>query len=89
VALTPIRFTGEPGIQRAAKIVGLVFRHGADKYPPGNWRNVSSDDHLAAALRHIERHRAGQTRDPESHAPHLAHAAARVLLALAHLCPVD
>jgi hypothetical protein len=64
--------------------VGRVLAWG-DARPgnPNRWQKLTARDHLAPALRHILSHLTGEHLDPETGEPHLAHAAARVLFALA------
>jgi len=65
-----------------------VFAYGARKYSRDNWRRAPSHvPYIDAALRHLYRHIEGfptpLPRDEESGLPHLAHAAACILIALA------
>lgn len=61
-----------------------VLEHGASKYGDNNWRNAgSSEVFIEAALRHIMKHVSGEKWDDESGLPHLHHAAASILLAVA------
>jgi hypothetical protein len=65
--------------------VGRVLAWG-DARPglnPERWRQQSATEHLASATRHILQHLCGRPTDPETQLPHLAHAGARVLYALA------
>lgn len=57
---------------------------GAKKYGPYNWRDkaVPVLTYLAAAQRHILSYQDGEELDPESGAPHLAHAAACMAIVL-------
>lgn len=63
-----------------------VLTFGARKYAPHAWRNVPEGKrrYLAAAYRHITAWHQGETLDPESGLPHLAHAGC-CLLFLAEL----
>lgn len=63
-----------------------VLEFGAKKYAPGNWRNVPElhDRYYDAALRHIDAYRGGETIDPESELPHLAHALCCLYFILGH-----
>lgn len=60
----------------ALKEVAGVLTFGARKYAPWGFRNVhnAQERYTAAALRHIEAYRLGETNDPESNLHHLAHA---------------
>ena len=60
----------------ALAAVADVLTFGASKYDPENWRKVpdARRRYLAAIMRHVEAHRAGEVNDPESGLPHLAHA---------------
>lgn len=61
---------------RAELALARVLTFGARKYAPDNWRQVPDLErrYLAAALRHINAHRAGELCDPESGELHLSHA---------------
>jgi hypothetical protein len=56
--------------------VAKVLTFGAKKYDRDNWKKVNNAEwrYVDAALRHISSHRRGETIDPESGLPHLAHA---------------
>ena len=60
----------------AERQVAEVLEYGARKYAPDNWRKVddAKSRYLAAARRHINAWQTGETIDPESNLPHLAHA---------------
>lgn len=68
----------------ALPAVALVMKHGAEKYGPYNWRDiaVAYRPYLGAAMRHINAVIDGQDTDPESGLPHLAHAAAGLMILL-------
>lgn len=53
-----------------------VLEFGAAKYGVDNWRHVDElrDRYIDAVYRHIAAWRSGETRDPDSGLPHLAHA---------------
>ena len=52
-----------------------VLTYGASKYKPGNWAECKDPErYVAAAMRHFEAYRAGETLDAESKMHHLAHA---------------
>lgn len=54
-----------------------VYTFGANKYKPNTWQHVSNgyDRYKAAMMRHLTAHEKGETFDPESGLPHLAHMA--------------
>jgi hypothetical protein len=57
--------------------VADVLTFGAAKYPqPDNWKRVEGREwrYVDAALRHLNAHRQGEKRDPETGKLHLAHA---------------
>lgn len=60
------------------KDVASVLTYGAAKYSPDNWTRVSDGErrYYAAAMRHLEQWRLGETLDSESGLPHIAHATA-------------
>jgi hypothetical protein len=61
-----------------------VLEYGAAKYSVDNWQRVEGarTRYYDAALRHLMRWWAGETVDPESGLPHLAHAACCLLFLL-------
>lgn len=60
-----------------------VLMYGADKYGADNWHKCEDPNrYYDAAIRHLECWRAGETQDPESGLPHLAHATACTLFLL-------
>lgn len=61
---------------RAIVDVAQVLTFGAKKYAPGNWKLVENAEerYMAAALRHLMAHQAGELTDPESGLSHLSHA---------------
>jgi len=61
-----------------------VLTYGADKYGPDNWREVkrAEERYPAAALRHLSAYLQGESDDPESGLPHLAHAVCSLLFVL-------
>lgn len=61
-----------------AKVMGF----GAQKYEPYNWRGLSCSRLFGAALRHLWAWWRGHDLDEETGLPHLAHAAACVLMVL-------
>lgn len=62
----------------AFRAVGGVFEHGAQKYKPNNWKQVTIESHLNHAINHIYRH----LENDKSEKCHLANAATRLLMAL-------
>ncbi len=66
-------------------LVVAVLTFGARKYAPGNWRHVpdARERYFAASMRHVAAWRGGETLDPESNLPHLAHALCSLLFVLA------
>jgi hypothetical protein len=64
--------------------IAEVLEYGARKYAPDNWRKVDNPEarYLAAALRHINAWRKGESRDPESGLSHLAHAATSLMFVM-------
>jgi len=65
-------------------LLGAVLRHGAEKYGRHNWRDagISASVYYDAALRHLFSWWEGETIDPESGLPHLAHAMASLCIVL-------
>lgn len=61
-----------------------VLTFGAKKYADDNWRKVPDPErrYVAAAMRHIEAYRAGETLDKETGVSHLAHAACCLMFLL-------
>lgn len=58
----------------ALEQVARVLRFGAKKYGDNNWRITKPETrYTAAAMRHGEAYRKGETNDPESGIHHLAH----------------
>ncbi len=63
--------------------VQAVLDYGAKKYSAHGWRAVKGRTrYLNATLRHIFAYARGEDNDPESGLPHLAHAAASILIQL-------
>ena len=74
-----------PDLDRARRAIGRVLVHGEHKHPGRGdaWLSRPALRDLAAALRHLSRAIEDPTsRDEESGELHLAHVAARVMLAL-------
>ena len=70
---------------RAALDVGRVMGYGAQKYAPNNYlrgEGIDPDRLIAAGLRHLFAHQAGELIDAESKLTHLSHAAASILMAI-------
>lgn len=68
---------------RSLLAVGAVMGHGARVYGQHNWRLGMHWGRLAAAaMRHTLQWVGGQDIDPDSGLPHLAHAAASMLMLL-------
>ena len=59
--------------------VGKVLAFGRAKHGENTWLEVSSEDHMAAAMRHVNAHQRGIYLDAESQLPHLAHAVCRLM----------
>lgn len=66
-----------------------AFEFGARKYAVNDWTNRSQVDHIDGAFRHLTAWLRGDRRDPETGLSHLAHAGARVLMALALECAFE
>lgn len=64
----------------AIKLVAELLTKGLEKYPDEKWRRLSINDHLAAALRHINAYLRGEAFDDDSPS-HLINAATRLLFA--------
>lgn len=66
---------------KAAEEIVKVLTFGAKKYQRDNWVKVPDGEnrYLAAALRHLAAHQAGERSDSESGESHLAHAACCIL----------
>lgn len=64
--------------------VAEVGSMGARKYSRGGWVQVPNgvERYTDAALRHLLKHGQGETNDPESGLPHLAHCAWNILAVL-------
>lgn len=61
---------------RALLAVGRVLTFGAQKYAPGNWRNIPEDErhrYTAAAFRHLLAIMRGEALDAETGESHWAH----------------
>lgn len=58
--------------------IAQVHKQGGDKYGDTNWHNIPVSDHINHALVHVYAHLAEDTSDE-----HLAHAATRMIFALA------
>ena len=72
----PVRFDLIDG--KALFAMAKVLHEGAEKYSPGNWRNIETRDHLNHLLMHVYAYLAGDRTDD-----HLSHALCRATFALA------
>ena len=63
-------------LDQVEKIVE-VYTFGATKYADNSWQNLTNgyNRYKAALMRHLVAHEKGETTDPESKLPHLAHVA--------------
>lgn len=68
----------------ATEQVLKVLMHGAKRYGEFDWKLVDDGErrYWNAAMRHLIAYQQGETLDPDSGLPHLAHAACSVLFAL-------
>jgi len=66
---------------RAEIELGMVLTFGAEKYAVNSWQDVDDgiNRYLAAAMRHINAIRQGETHDKESGLLHSAHAACNMM----------
>jgi len=63
--------------------VARVMSYGAEKYSRKNWDKVDDKErYVAATLRHLMAYANGESVDPESTLPHLAHAVTSLLFLL-------
>jgi len=86
---------GEKGVKRerydllpkeALDAIARVYAFGATKYSDHNWRKgYEWSKSYAAAMRHLTSFWAGETLDPESGLPHLAHAGFHIFALLTWL----
>lgn len=60
--------------------IARVFDYGASKYARDNWKKGTFARYASACLRHLFDRLKGNKLDPESGLPHLAHAAACILM---------
>jgi hypothetical protein len=78
------RIGGAVSLARALADVDAVLAHGASKHGDLEaGRRVHVAHHLDKARSHLDRAGDGSALDPETGLPHVAHACARLLLALA------
>ena len=56
-----------------------IMTYGAKKYAPNNWKKVNKERYEAAMWRHWIAYKKGETIDPESKMPHLAHSLCNVI----------
>ena len=66
---------------KAVLAAGRVLAFGQSKHPDEEWKTLSVEDHVGAALRHVYEHQNGP--DPETGESHLAHALCRIAFAIA------
>ena len=60
--------------------VASIRTYGVKKYGDSeNWRKVAPERYVAAAMRHFEAYRKGETHDSESGFPHLWHCACNLM----------
>lgn len=97
--MTEIRTTSATGGQKGVKperhdlipvkgvaAIARVFGFGAEKYADHNWRKKYEwGKSIAALQRHLDAFKDGETYDPESGLPHLAHAGFHILVLLTWL----
>lgn len=64
--------------------VAEVLTFGAKKYSANSWQNVDNAEtrYLDALMRHLEAHRRGEERDPDSGLTHLQHLTCNALFLL-------
>lgn len=61
--------------RKAMEQLAQVLTFGAEKYEAHNWRKgINTSRLVSAALRHLHAFNDGETLDPESNLPHVAHA---------------
>lgn len=78
---------GKPRMELISRVfleeLAKVLSFGAQKYEPWQWKKGFESDRLVGAtLRHIHAYNSGETTDPESGLPHLAHAACNLMFLL-------
>ncbi len=68
----------------ALEVISLAMLNGALKYGAGDWRRsgISAAEYIGATMRHLQAYAGGEDKDPESGHPHLAHAAASLMVML-------
>lgn len=68
----------------AIRNISAVLEFGAEKYAADNWKTVPDGRtrYFNAAIRHLTSWWDGERNDPESHLPHLAHAACCLIFLL-------
>lgn len=73
---------------RCVELVVMVLTYGSRKYADDNWKHVKPVSRYWDAMeRHLTARRKGKVLDPESHLPHLAHAACCLLFLMWHDLP--
>lgn len=63
--------------------IGDVLSFGETKHPGQPWKRMSSEDHMAAAQRHVLEWLSGNTTDSETGKDHRLHAICRLAFAVA------
>lgn len=67
---------------RALQLAGEVLAFGETKHPSQPWMRMSSEEHIAASMRHLLEHLSGNSKDSESLKLHLTHSFVRLGMAL-------
>lgn len=65
--------------------IAAVLTMGSEKYTDNGWMKVVLTEphrYRAALMRHFEAYRAGESHDPESMLPHMAHVAVNAMILL-------
>ena len=66
------------------KSVVRVLMSGAKKYSPDNWMYVDKERYRDAIMRHVIDYQGGESTDPDSGEPHLAHVVCNALFLMWH-----
>lgn len=66
--------------------VAKVLKFGADKYEPNSWKKIDNPIYRTqgSVMRHFNEYLKGNTIDPESSLPHLAHCASQLMILMWH-----